>query len=137
MEKTFLFELITPSKNLISGDFDMVVVPGEEGDFGVLPHHSNLISQIRPGVLNIYKNDKVDKSFFLYSGFAEVSNNQLIVLSETAFDVNEFKLNVYKNNISKYEKLKNQTKSESEVSFFTILIFFCIIIFPESSFEVT
>ena len=118
MEKTFLFELITPSKNLISGDFDMVVVPGEEGDFGVLPHHSNLISQIRPGVLNTYKNDKVDKSFFLYSGFAEVSNNQLIVLSETAFDVNEFKLNVYKNNISKYEKLKNQTKSESEVLFF-------------------
>ena len=118
MEKTFLFELITPSKNLISGDFDMVVVPGEEGDFGVLPHHSNLISQIRPGVLNIYKNDKVDKSFFLYSGFAEVSNNQLIVLSETAFDVNEFKLNVYKNNISKYGKLKNQTKTESEVLFF-------------------
>ena len=118
MEKTFLFELITPSKNLISGDFDMVVVPGEEGDFGVLPHHSNLISQIRPGVLNTYKNDKVDKSFFLYSGFAEVSNNQLIVLSETAFNVNEFKLNIYKNNISKYEKLKNQTKNESEVLFF-------------------
>ena len=46
MEKTFLFELITPNKNLISGEFDMVVVPGEEGDFGVLPHHSNLISQI-------------------------------------------------------------------------------------------
>ena len=63
MEKTFFFELITPSKNLISGDFDMVVVPGEEGDFGVLPNHSNLISQIRPGVLNTYKNDKVDKSF--------------------------------------------------------------------------
>ena len=118
MEKTFFFELITPSKNLISGDFDMVVVPGEEGDFGVLPHHCNLISQIRPGVLNTYKNDKVDKSFFLYSGFAEISNNQLIVLSETAFDINEFKLNVYKNNISKYEKLKNQTKSESEILFF-------------------
>ena len=118
MEKTFFFELITPSKNLISGDFEMVVVPGEEGDFGVLPHHSNLISQIRPGVLNTYKNNKIDKSFFLYSGFAEVSNNQLIVLSETAFDVNEFKLNVYKNNISKYEKLKNQTKTESEVLFF-------------------
>jgi len=49
MEKTFFFELITPDKNLISDDFEMVVVPGEEGDFGVLPHHSNLISQIRPG----------------------------------------------------------------------------------------
>ena len=118
MEKTFFFELITPSKNLISGDFDMVVVPGEEGDFGVLPHHSNLISQIRPGVLNTYKNDKIDKSFFLYSGFAEVSNNKLIVLSETAFDVTEFKLNTYKDRVSKYEKLKNQTRNESEILFF-------------------
>ena len=118
MEKTFFFELITPSKNLIADDFDMVVVPGEEGDFGVLPNHSNLISQIRPGVLNIYKNNKVDKRFFLYSGFAEVSNNKLIVLSETAFEVNEFKLNNYKDDISKYEKLKNQTKIESEILFF-------------------
>ena len=118
MEKTFFFELITPSKNLIADDFDMVVVPGEEGDFGVLPNHSNLISQIRPGVLNTYKNNKIDKSFFLYSGFVEVSNNKLIVLSETAFDVNEFKLNNYKDDISKYEKLKNQTKIESEILFF-------------------
>ena len=118
MEKTFLFELITPNKNLISGEFDMVVVPGEEGDFGVLPHHSNLISQIRPGLLNTYKNDKIDKSFFLYSGFAEVSDNKLIVLSETAFDINEFKLNTYKDIISKYEKLKNKTKTESEILFF-------------------
>jgi len=118
MEKTFFFELITPDKNLISDDFEMVVVPGEEGDFGVLPHHSNLISQIRPGVLNTYKNNKIDKTFFLYSGFAEVSNNKLIVLSETAFDVTEFKLNTYKDNVSKYEKLKNQTKNESEILFF-------------------
>ena len=118
MEKTFFFELITPSKNLISDDFEMVVVPGEEGDFGVLPHHSNLISQIRPGVLNTYKNNKIDKTFFLYSGFAEVSNNKLIVLSETAFDVTEFKLNTYKDSVSKYEKLKNQTRNESEILFF-------------------
>ena len=118
MEKNFFFELITPSKNLISDDFEMVVVPGEEGDFGVLPHHSNLISQIRPGVLNTYKNNKIDKTFFLYSGFAEVSNNKLIVLSETAFDVTEFKLNTYKDRVSKYEKLKNQTRNESEILFF-------------------
>ena len=118
MEKTFFFELITPDKNLISDDFEMVVVPGEEGDFGVLPHHSNLISQIRPGVLDTYKNNKIDKTFFLYSGFAEVSNNKLIVLSETAFDVTEFKLNTYKDSVSKYEKLKNQTRNESEILFF-------------------
>ena len=69
-------------------------------------------------MLNTYKNNKIDKTFFLYSGFAEVSNNKLIVLSETAFDVTEFKLNTYKDNVSKYEKLKNQTKNESEILFF-------------------
>ena len=118
MEKTFIFELIKPNREIISGEFEMVVVPGEDGDFGVLPNHSNLISQISPGILKIYKNNKIDKSFFIYSGFAEVSNNKLIVLSETAFDVNEFKLNAYKDSISKYEKLKNQTKIESEILFF-------------------
>ena len=78
MEKNFFFELITPDKNLINNEFEMVVVPGEEGDFGVLPNHSNLISQIRPGVLKIYKNNKIDKSFFIYNGFAEVSNNKVV-----------------------------------------------------------
>ena len=117
MEKNFFFELITPNKILVSNESEMVVVPGEEGDFGVLPNHSNLISQIRPGILNIYKNNKIERSFFLYSGFAEVSNNKLIVLSETAFDVNEFKVNKFKEQISKYEKLRNQTKNENEILF--------------------
>ena len=117
MEKNFFFELITPNKILVSNESEMVVVPGEEGDFGVLPNHSNLISQIRPGILNIYKNNKIERSFFLYSGFAEVSNNKLIVLSETAFDVNEFKVNKFKEQISKYEKLRNQTKNENEIFF--------------------
>ena len=118
MEKTFFFELITPNKTLINNESEMVVVPGEEGDFGILPNHSNLISQIRPGILNIYKNNKIERSFFLYSGFAEFSGNKLTVLSETAFDVNDFKLNNFKEKITKYEKLKNQTKNESEILFF-------------------
>ena len=118
MEKTFIFELIKPNREIISGEFEMVVVPGEDGDFGVLPNHSNLSSQIRPGILKIYKNNKIDKSFFIYNGFAEVSNNKLIVLSEIAFDVNEYKANIYKDNISKYEKLKKETKVESEIIFF-------------------
>ena len=117
MEKNFLFELVTPSKTLVSDHFEMVVVPGEEGDFGILPNHSNLISEIRPGVLKIYKSDKIYKEFFLYKGFAEMSSNSLTVLSETAFDVNEFKLNKEKENIAKLEKEKTQSKDEAETLF--------------------
>lgn len=118
MDKKFLFELITPSQTLVSNNFDMVVVPGEEGDFGVLPNHSNLISSIRPGILQTYNNNKIDKEYFLYKGFAEVTSDKLIVLSDTAFDKNQFNLKKEKENLMMFEKEKNKTKDEKEILYF-------------------
>jgi len=118
MDKKFLFELITPSQTLVSNNFDMVVVPGEEGDFGVLPNHSNLISSIRPGILQTYNNNKIDKEYFLYKGFAEVTSDKLIVLSDTAFDKNQFNLKKEKENLTMFEKEKNKTKDEKEILYF-------------------
>ena len=114
MEKKFLFELITPSKTLVSNEFDMVVVPGAEGDFGVLQNHSNLISMLRPGILKTYNNNKVDKEFFLYSGFADVTSDKLTVLSDIAFEKNEFDLKFEKENLVRLEQEKNKTKDEKE-----------------------
>ena len=118
MDKKFLFELITPSQTLVSNNFDMVVVPGEEGDFGVLPNHSNLISSIRPGILQTYNNNKIDKEYFLYKGFAEVTSDKLIVLSDTVFDKNQFNLKKEKENLTMFEKEKNKTKDEKEILYF-------------------
>ena len=114
MEKKFLFELITPSKTLVSNEFDMVVVPGAEGDFGVLQNHSNLISMLRPGILKTYNNNKVDKEFFLYSGFADVTSDKLTVLSDIALEKNEFDLKFEKENLVRLEQEKNKTKDEKE-----------------------
>ena len=114
MEKKFLFELITPSKTLVSNEFDMVVVPGAEGDFGVLQNHSNLISMLRPGILKTYNNNKVDKEFFLYSGFADVTSDKLTVLSDIALETNEFDLKFEKENLVRLEQEKNKTKDEKE-----------------------
>tara|TARA_B100001013_G_C24589519_1_gene434173 strand:+ start:202 stop:603 length:402 start_codon:yes stop_codon:yes gene_type:complete len=118
MDKKFLFELITPSQTLVSNNFDMVVVPGEDGDFGVLPNHSNLISAIRPGILQTYNNNKIDKEYFLYKGFAEVTSDKLIVLSDTVFDKNQFNLKKEKENLMIFEKEKNKTKNEKEILYF-------------------
>ena len=114
MEKKFLFELITPSKTLVSNEFDMVVVPGAEGDFGVLQNHSNLISMLRPGILKTYNNNKVDKEFFLYSGFADVTSDKLTVLSDIALEKNEFDLKFEKENLVRLDQEKNKTKDEKE-----------------------
>ena len=117
MEKDFLFELIIPSKILVSDSFHMVVVPGEEGDFGILKDHSNFISQIRPGLLQTYKNNKVDKEFVLYGGFAEATSEKLIVLSEEAYDKSQFNLKKEKEKISNLEDKIKKSKDEKEISY--------------------
>ena len=118
MVKKFLFDLITPFQTLVSNNFDMVVVPGEEGDFGVLPKHSNLISMLRPGILKTYNNNKIEKEYFVYKGLAEVTPEKLIVLSDTVFDKNKFNLKIEKENLLRFEKEKNKTKDEKEFLFF-------------------
>lgn len=78
------FELVSPEKLLNAQSVDMVVVPGSEGDFGVLPGHAPMISTVRPGVIEVYENDKVIDRVFVAGGFAEVTESRVTVLAEEA-----------------------------------------------------
>ncbi len=64
MPDPFTFDLVSPEKLLLSEDVEMVVVPGAEGDFGVLIGHAPLISALRPGVIDTYAGDKGGKADF-------------------------------------------------------------------------
>jgi F-type H+-transporting ATPase subunit epsilon len=81
------FELVSPEKLLVSQPVDMVVVPGSEGDFGVLPGHAPLISTVRPGVIEIYEGNSVRQRIFVAGGFAEVTAERCTVLAEQAMPV--------------------------------------------------
>lgn len=85
---TFNFELVSPERKLISGPAKIVVIPGEEGDFGVLPGHSALVATIRPGVVEITM-DGADQPqrIFIAGGFADVSPTNCTVLAEEAVNV--------------------------------------------------
>ena len=83
------FELVTPTALAISEDVDMVVVPGSDGDFGVLPGHTPIVSTVRPGVINMYTNGAITKSLFVEGGFAEANPERCTVLAESAMDVAE------------------------------------------------
>lgn len=83
------FELVAPERLLVSEAVEMVVVPGAEGDFGVLPRHSPLISTVRPGVIRIYENGNVTQRIFVAGGFAEVTPERCTVLAEEAVEVSE------------------------------------------------
>jgi F-type H+-transporting ATPase subunit epsilon len=78
------FELVSPERLELSTEVEMVVVPGAEGDFGVLPGHMPLISTIRPGVIYVFRDGKVSERIFVEGGFAEVTPETCTVLAEHA-----------------------------------------------------
>lgn len=87
---TFHFELVSPERQLFSGAVEQVVVPGAEGDFGVLAGHAPFVSSLRPGILTIH-GDGQPRRLYVRGGFAEVSEAGLTVLAERATAVEDLR----------------------------------------------
>jgi F-type H+-transporting ATPase subunit epsilon len=82
------FALVSPERELFHGDVDQVVVPGAEGDFGVLADHAPVMSVIKPGALRIL-NAGGERRVFVNGGFADVTPEGLTVLAEEAVDLSD------------------------------------------------
>ncbi|MFO1018965.1 MAG: F0F1 ATP synthase subunit epsilon [Hyphomonadaceae bacterium] len=82
------FALVSPERELFNGDVDQVVVPGSEGEFGVLPNHAPVMSVIKPGALKVL-NDGAERRIFVNGGFADVTPEGLTVLAEEAIDLED------------------------------------------------
>jgi F-type H+-transporting ATPase subunit epsilon len=108
------FELVAPERLLASEEADMVVVPGAEGDFGVLVDHAPLLSLLRPGVIAVYEGDKVTQRFFVGGGFAEVNEQGCIVLAERAEPVDEIQVEVARQDLRNAEEDVGDAKSDAE-----------------------
>ncbi len=80
------FTLVSPEKEILSDEVDMVEAPGAEGAFGVLPNHAPFMSVLAPGVVKVKKGSE-EKRIFVRGGFAEVTPVGLTVLAEEAINV--------------------------------------------------
>jgi F-type H+-transporting ATPase subunit epsilon len=89
VDRKFEFELVSPERLLLSEPVDMAVIPGSEGDFGVLAGHSLLISTLRPGVIEVWQGETVVNRLFVAGGFAEVTDTRCTVLADEAVPVSE------------------------------------------------
>lgn len=104
MADTIDFELVSPVDLLVSEPVEMVVVPGGEGDFGVLPGHTPMISTVRPGVIDIHEAGKVKTRLFVDGGFAEVTPNRITVLAEEAILVSDLDAGQAQERLEKAER---------------------------------
>ena len=77
-------EIVSPDKLLVSESVDMVVIPGSEGDIGVLPEHSPMITLLRGGEVILYNGERPTARYFVTGGFAEITGERVTVLADTA-----------------------------------------------------
>ena len=110
---TISFDLVSPENLIFNDEVGMIIVPGKDGDFGVLPGHSKVMSSLRPGRVMVYGEDKnLLKSFFVSGGFAEVNPEKCIVLAESVDEINSLEKSSIEKQIQDLEGLEDDSKKE-------------------------
>lgn len=112
MESTISFDLVSPEHLIFNDKVGMIIVPGKDGDLGVLPGHSKLLSSLRPGRVLVYGVSKnLLKSFFVSGGFVEINPEKCIVLAEEVEAMNSLDKATIEH---KMLELENETSDESK-----------------------
>jgi F-type H+-transporting ATPase subunit epsilon len=114
MAATVQFELVSPERLLRSEEVEMVVVPGTEGNFGVLPGHALLISTVRPGLIEIFEGGRVRERIFVAGGFAEVNPERCTVLADEAIPLPDLNRAVLEGEARELEARLNAASDEAE-----------------------
>ena len=110
---TISFDLVSPENLIFNDEVGMIIVPGKDGDFGVLPGHSKVMSSLRPGRVMVYGEDKnLLKAFFVSGGFAEVNPEKCIVLAESVDEINELEKGTIENEVQELEGQESVSSKE-------------------------
>ena len=112
MAETTLFELVSPERLIMSKDVSMVVVPGSEGLFGVLPRHTSMLSALAPGVVDIYEEEVITERLFVVNGFAEVTADRCTVLAEDVIPIENLNPDELE---EKIEEMRIEVRNASEI----------------------
>jgi len=110
---TIAFDLVSPENLIFNDEVGMIIVPGKDGDFGVLPGHSKVMSSLRPGRVMVYGEGKnLLKSFFVSGGFAEANPEKCIVLAESVDEINALEKSAIEKEVQELEGQDNQIVHE-------------------------
>ncbi len=110
---TISFDLVSPENLIFNDEAGMIIVPGKDGDLGVLPGHSKVMSSLRPGRVMVYGEDKnLLKAFFVSGGFVEINPEKCIVLAESVVELNTLEKSLIEKEIQDLENEENKKSKE-------------------------
>ena len=114
MAETTLFELVTPARIMARKAVQMVVAPGVEGLFGVLPRHAPLLSGLERGIVEVHQDGKITDRIMIDGGLADVSGESITIMAERAIDLGTADAAALKHTA--------ETANESEAEFLNAVI---------------
>ena len=110
------FDLVSPENLVFNDEVGMIILPGKDGDLGVLPGHSKVMSSLRPGKVMVYGEDKnLLKSFFVSGGFAEINAEKCILLAESVDEINMLDKSAIEKEVQELESQNSEEHKEELV----------------------
>ena len=103
MSDLFKFEIITPDQTILNSETNQVTIPAYEGLLTILKDHISLVTFLRPGFIEVYLNNKIEK-YYVEEGTVEFSDNKLLILSSSAIKLEKL-------NREKIDKMISESRS--------------------------
>ena len=117
MAETTNLEIVTPSMVIVSEPVEMVVVPGSDGQIGALPRHSQVMSSLERGVVEVYNDNKVSSRIMIDGGIAEINPTSVVILAERAEKLDKANKQILNEKLLAFQAQENEIdKSISDLA---------------------
>ena len=107
MADTTNLEIVTPSMVLISEPVEMVVLPGSDGNIGALPRHSQVMSSLDRGIVDIFNDNKIVSRIMIDGGIAEINETSVTILAERAEKLDKSNKQVLEEKLTGFKAQEN------------------------------
>ena len=117
MAETTNLEIVTPSMVIVSEPVEMVVVPGSDVQIGALPRHSQVMSTLERGVVEVYNDNKVSSRVMIDGGIAEINQTSVVILAERAEKLDKTNKQILNEKLLAFQAQENEIdKSISDLA---------------------
>ena len=99
MNNKINFDFVSPEDSIVSSEVEMVLIPGIEGDAGILPNHSPFMTTLRQGIVEVTFEEGNVKRYLVEGGFADINQDKMTILAENSLNLSDSDKNTLKTEI--------------------------------------
>tara|TARA_B100000282_G_scaffold67360_1_gene45456 strand:- start:142 stop:528 length:387 start_codon:yes stop_codon:yes gene_type:complete len=115
MNNKINFDFVSPEASIVSSEVDMVLIPGVDGDAGILPDHSPFMTTLRQGIVEVTFEQGNVKKYLVEGGFADITQDKMTILAETSLNLSDSDSKVLKSEIDIINEMLASAEEDEKV----------------------